>query len=244
MKRFLCALLPMLASAQRSTPPVVQQLDARRARSTTTALLTTAGKDTFCLEQYSRNGNVITGTWVVLHPPGVYVHDYVITLGNDGLPARYTMKYSVPSEATPQRLDSLSVVYGRDSARLEFFLRDSSFTRRIPIHEGFPMLGQSFVGVELALERLRGMHVDSSTIALHPPSDPAGHMSLAPVRFYAGDSANVDGARVHVAPDGSILGLRWGSRELRRVAPFDMASLVSGFVKAFARRAPSDYQGH
>jgi len=239
MKCLLCALLPMLASAQQSPPRAAHQVDAREARSTTTARLTTVGKDTFCLEQYSRNGNVISGTWVVLHPPGVYVHDYVITLGNDGLPARYTMKYSVPSDATPPRLDSLSVVYGRDSAHLEFFLRDSSFTRGIPIHEGFPFLGQSFVGVELALERLRGMHVDSSTIALHPPSDPAGHMALAPVRFYAGDSADVDGTRVHVAPDGAILGLRWGSRELRRVAPFDIASLVSGFVTSFARRPPS-----
>ena len=56
-----------------------------------TAFLTTTGKDTFCLEQFVRRGNVVSGTWVVLHPPGVYVHDYRITLADDGLPVAYTM---------------------------------------------------------------------------------------------------------------------------------------------------------
>jgi hypothetical protein len=236
MKRLLCVLLPMLASAQKPAPPVVHPVDARGARSTTTAFLTTVGKDTFCLEQYSRTGNIISGTWAVIHPPGVFVHDFVITLADDGLPARYAMKYSIPGAPTPPDLDSLAVVYERDSASLEFFLRDSSFTRRIPMHEGFPLLGQSFVGVELALKRLRAMHVDSSTIALHPPSDPEGQVTLAPVRFNAG-VAGV--ARLHLAPDGSILGLGSGRRELRRVPAFEMSSIVDGFVKAFARRESS-----
>lgn len=186
MKRLLCVLLPMLASAQQPSPPAVHPADARGARSTTTAFLTTIG---------------------------------------------------IPGTPTPPDLDSLTVVYGRDSASLEFFLRDSSFTRRIPMHAGFPRLGQSFVGVELALERLRRMHMDSSTIALHPPSDPAGQMTLALVRFYAGDSAVVAGGiRLHVAADGSILGLRSGPRELRRVPAFEMSSIVDGFVNAFAQR--------
>jgi len=64
--------------------------------TTPTAFVTTVGKDTFCLEQYTRTKNVISGTWTVLHPPGVYVHDYRITLGDDGVPVRYTMKYSTP----------------------------------------------------------------------------------------------------------------------------------------------------
>jgi len=223
MRCLLCVLLPIVVSAQQPASP--------------TAFLTTIGKDTFCLEQYSRAGNVISGTWVVLHPPGVFVHDYAITLSNDGLPVRYTMKYSTPGAPTPPNLDSLAVAYGRDSASLTFFLRDSSITRRIAMHEGFPLLGQSFVGVELALTRLRRLRADSSTIALHPPSDPAGKMTLAPVRFLAGDSAVVAGAiRLHVAADGSILGLRSGPLELRRVEPFETSSIVDGFVKAFAPR--------
>jgi uncharacterized protein DUF3471 len=202
-----------------------------------TSFLTTIAKDTFGLEQYSRVGNVISGTWVVLHPPGVYVHDYRITLGDDGLPARYTMRYSTPGAMSRPDLDSVVVVYSRDSAALEFYRRDSSLTRRIAIHEGFPLLGQSFVGVELALMRLRSIHVDSSSIALHPPSDPAGQMTRAPVRFFAGDSALLAGAmRIHVDSYGRILGLRSGPLELKRVEPFDMTSITDGFVKAFAPR--------
>jgi hypothetical protein len=205
--------------------------------ATPTSFVTTIGKDTFCLEQYTRTGNVVSGTWVVMHPPGVYVHDYRITLDENGFPARYTMKYSTPGALTPPDLDSLTVTYGRDSASLRFFTRDSSFTRPIAMHEAFPLLGQSFVGVELALTRLRRLHVDSTTITLHPPSEPSRPAAIAPVRFFGADSAAVGTAfRVHVAPDGSILGIRFGPAELRRVAPYDMRAVTDGFVTAFAPR--------
>jgi hypothetical protein len=172
-----------------------------------------------------------------MHPPGVFVHDYQITLDKDGLPARYTMKYSTPGALTPPDLDSLTVTYGRDSASLRFFTRDSTFTRPVAMHEAFPLLGQSFVGVELALTRLRRMRVDSTTITLHPPSEPTRPATIAPVRFVGGDSAIVGAAvRVHVAPDGSILGLRSGPAELRGVAPYDIRAVTDGFVKAFAPR--------
>src|ERR1041385_6888143 len=171
--------------------------------ATPTAFLTTTGKDTFCIEQYTRTGNVITGSWVVLHPPGVYGHDYRITLGDDGLPTRYTMLYSEPGAPERPNLDSLTVDYGRDSASLRFFTRDSAFTKRIAMREGFPLLGQSFVGVELALMRLRRNHVDSSTITLHPPSEPNRPAFSVPARFVAGDSALVGNIRLHLASDGS-----------------------------------------
>src|SRR5215831_10174228 len=99
----LLASIPIASVAQTATPGP-------------TAFLTTTGSDTFCLEQYTRTKNVISGTWTVMHPPGVYVHDYRITLGDDGVPVRYTMKYSTPGAATPPDLDSLTVDYGPDSA--------------------------------------------------------------------------------------------------------------------------------
>ena len=219
---FLVSLIPVGLIAQSATP---------------TSFVTTIGKDTFCLEQYSRTGDVISGAWVVMHPPGVFVHDYRITLDKDGLPTRYLMKYSTPGALTPPDLDSLTVTYGRDSASLRFFTRDSSFTQPIAMREAFPLLGQSFVGIELALTRLRRMHVDSTTITLHPPSEPTRPVTIAPVRFFGGDSAVVGAAfRVHVAPDGSILGLRLGTAEMRRVAPYDIRAVTDGFVKAFAPR--------
>lgn len=213
--------LPGILAAQAPTP---------------TAFVTTIGKDTFCLEQYVRRDNVISGTWVVLHPPGVYVHDYRISLDTDGLPVRYTMKYSTPGAPTPPDLDSLTVTYGRDSASLVFFRKDSTSTRRIAMHEAFPLLGQAYVGVELALARLRRMHLDSATVTLHAPSEPNRPVMIMPVRLFA-DSARVGtGVHVRVGPDGSILGLRAGPTELRRVESLDMSALVDGFVKAFAPR--------
>jgi len=170
----------------------------------------------------------------VLHPPGVFVHDYHITVGDDGVPTRYTMKFSTPGAPTPPDLDSLIVTYGRDSSTLLFVMRDSSFTRRIAMHEGFPLLGQSFVGVELALMRLRRMHVDSAMITLHPPSEPSRPVILAPAKFVGPDSAALGQARIHVARDGTILGIHSGSLELRRVDSFDMRALTDGFVNAFA----------
>jgi hypothetical protein len=224
-----------IASTLLSLVPI--GLVAQTVTPASTAFLTTIGRDTFCLEQFSRVGNVISGSWVVLHPPGVFVHDFQLTLANDGLPSRYTMKYSTPGAPTSPNLDSLTVVYGPDSATLQFYQRDSSHTRRIAMHEGFPLLGQSFVGVELAIMRLRKMHLDSSIIALHPPSDLSGGASLVPVRFVAADSVLVARAiRVRVAADGSILGLRSGPLELRRVDAFEMSRIVDGFVKAFAPR--------
>ena len=103
--------------------------------------------------------------------------------------------------------------------------------------EAFPLLGQSFVGVELALTRLRRMHVDSSTITLHAPSEPAKAPIAAMVTF-VGDSALIGAARIHLAPDGTILGLRFGPTELRRVPSLDMPALVDGFVRSFAHRPP------
>lgn len=206
------------------------------SQSTPTTFLTTVGKDTFCFEQYTRKGNVVSGTWVVMHPPGVFVHDYTIALSNDGLPTHYTMKYSTPGDPNPPQLDSLDVVYGRDSATIAFIGRDSSFTRRVAMHDAFPLLGQSFVGVELALTRLRRMHVDSASVTLHPPTQPSSPITIAPFRFVGSDSAVVRSVHVHTASDGRILDLHDGARDMRRVAPIDVRALTDGFVKAFAPR--------
>lgn len=206
------------------------------SQGTPTTFLTTVGKDTFCFEQYSRKGNVVAGTWVVMHSPGVFVHDYTIALSNDGLPTHYTMKYSTPGDPNPPQLDSLDVVYGGDSATIVFILKDSSFTRRIAMRDAFPLLGQSYVGVELALMRLRRMHIDSESVTLHPPSQPGSPITIAPVRFVGSDSAYLRSIRMHIATDGRILELHDGAADTRRVAPIDVRALTDGFVTAFAPR--------
>ena len=206
------------------------------SQSTPTTFLTTVGKDTFCFEQYSRKGSVIAGTWVVMHSPGVFVHDYTIALSSDGLPTHYTMKYTTPGEPNPPQLDSVDVVYGRDSATITFIEKDTTVSRRVAMRDAFPLLGQSFVGLELALTRLRRMHIDSASVTLHPPTQPGSQITTSPVRFVGSDSALLGPIRMHVAGDGRILDLHNGTLEMRRVAPIDVHALTDGFVNAFAPR--------
>ena len=116
------------------------------------------------------------------------------------------------------------------------FRKDSTITRRIAMSEAFPLLGQSYVGVDLALERLRRMHLDSGTVVLHAPTEPNRSVMVLPVRFFS-DSVSIGaGIRAQVAAGGNILGFRSGPTELRRVGPFDMPALVDGFVSSMAPR--------
>ena len=206
------------------------------SQSTPTTFLTTAGKDTFCFEQYSRKGNIVSGTWVVMHPPGVYVHDYTIALSNDGLPTHYTMKYTTPGEPNPPQLDSVDIVYSRDSATIKFIEKDTIISRRVAMRDAFPLLGQSFVGIELALTRLRRKQVDSASVTLHAPTQPELPITVAPLRFVGSDSAVLQSIRMHIAGDGRILELQQGALNVRRIEPIDVRALTGGFVNAFAPR--------
>lgn len=208
-----------------------------QGQAVTTAFVTTTGKDTFCLEQFTRSGADISGSWVVSHPPGVFTHDYHITLGADGVPVRYTMKYATPGALTKPDLDSVIIDYGRDTAAYAMVFRDSTVTRRVPMRDAFPMLGQSWVGLELGLLRLRRMRVDSGTVVTNAPTQPARGVTGIPVKFLGGDSADLAGNRAHVAGDGSLLELAAGPLVVRRVPSLDMPKLVKGFVDAFAPRA-------
>ena len=207
------------------------------AQATHGSFVTTAGKDTFALEQYTRGGNVVSGSWVVLHPPGVFVHDYHITLGTNGVPVRYTMKYTTPGAATTPDLDSVIVEYGRDTAVYTLVTKDSTMRRFVAVRDGFPMLGQSWVGLELGLARLRRMRVDSGVIVTSAPTQPSLGATRVPVKFLRGDSALIANNRALVSADGSLLDMAAGPLAIHRVASLDMPALVKGFVDAFAPRA-------
>lgn len=201
------------------------------------AFVTMAGKDTFALEQYSRSGNVVSGSWVVFHPPGVFVHDYHITLAPNGVPIRYTMKYTTPGARTTPDLDSVIVDYGRDTAVYTMVSKDSTMRRLVPARDAFPMLGQSWVGLELGLERLRRMRVDSAVILTNAPTQPSLGATRVPVRFLRGDSAIIANNLALVSADGALLEMASGPLAVHRVSSLDMPRLVQGFVDAFAPRA-------
>src|SRR4029077_8938855 len=77
----------------------------------TTFFVTTVGKDTVAVEQYTRIGNAIAGAWIQ-NQRGALVHDYALVLRDDGSPAQYVMTLYMPGPHT----SLLSVTYGSDSA--------------------------------------------------------------------------------------------------------------------------------
>jgi hypothetical protein len=200
--------------------------------------LPTVGTDTFSFERYARAGNVVTGSWVVLHAPGVYVHDYRITLGADDLPLHYSVKYRRPIALadTPPALDSVSLDYGRDTVTYTFVQRDSTFTRKVALREAFPFLGQSIVGLDLALRRLRAAAADSGIIVANETSNLVTPPRTLPVRF-AGDSAYAGSMmRVHMAADGRVLDLSDRGSVVRPAPALDVAQLTKHFVDEYAPR--------
>jgi hypothetical protein len=233
--------MTMRADARRLIGAVCLLLSAsatpRTAAAQSTSLLAMAGADTFSFERYERHGNVVTGSWVVLHPPGVYVHEYRITLGNDGLPMHYTMKYGEPLADTPPGLDSVVVDYGRDTVTYTFTTRDSTFGRKVALHEAFPFLGQSLVGLDLALRRLRAAHADSGVIVANETSNLSTPPRTMRVRF-AGDTVILGQAtRVHITPDGGLVDMSDGRLSVRRVASLDVPQLTKHFADEYAPRA-------
>ena len=207
-----------------------------RGQAARAAFVTTIGKDTFALEQYARDGNVISGTWVVFHPPGVFAHDYHITLSPNGDPVRYTMKYSTPGAPTKPDFDSVIVEYHPDTATYALVLKDSTMTRRVAMQNAFPNLGQSWVGLELGLARLRRSGVDSGVIVLNEVTQPELGTRRLPVKFFGADSVMIGSNRALISADGSLLGMTAGRLTIHRVPSLDMPSLVKGFVDAFAPR--------
>lgn len=210
---------------------------ARPAAAQNAALITLAGTDTFCFERYARQGNVITGSWVVMHPTGVYVHEYRIDVGPDGLPVRYRMIYKEPTTTARRDLDSAVVVYTRDTVSYAFVGRDSTITRKVALHEAFPFLGQSMVGLDLAMRRLRAAHAESGVITAAETSNLVTPPRQIAVRF-SGDSAFVGAAaRISITPEGGFRGLDDGRRVVREAPGLEVERLTQHFVDAFAARA-------
>lgn len=210
---------------------------ARRAPAQTAALVTTLDNDTLSFERYARHGNVVAGSWVVLHAPGVYVHDYRITLGPDGRPVHYSMKYTVPLADTPPGLDSVIVDYARDTVTYTFIRRDSTLRRTVALHEAFPFLGQSVVGLDLALRRLRAAHADSGTIVAHETSNLTTPPRNLAVRF-AGDSAYVgQSVHAHIMSDGGLVDMNDGRVSVHAAPSLDVAQLTKHFVDEYTPRA-------
>ena len=225
--------LPLLATlmAVSAAPLVAQQPNV-------TTFITVRGKDTIAVEQYERVGNTVTGVQVS-HQASTVVHDFVLTLGADGMPVRFEMSLSF-SDATGNIAPSdirYALEFGADSALLVTG-RNNPQTQRIAMKGGaYPSFGNMF-GYDLGLARLRAAHADSGDIVVTNLGGNTATPSRAlAARFVGADSALVGTAHVKVDRDGHLLGWRLaGGGEGRRVPPIDMQKLLAGF--SAARAAP------
>ena len=198
--------------------------------SDTTSFVTTVGKDTVAVEQYTRIGNTITGTWIQ-SLGGAIVHDYALVLRNDGWPAHYMMTLYMPRPHTYL----MSITYGPDTAT-RIVVRDSTaVTDRIAAQKAYPVGAESVLGVELALARARRARTDSATITLVRGQGPP---QMLPVKFFGVDSVRIGEATGgRIDQNGRLLALHNGAQETRRVPSVDLAKAAAGFIAADAATA-------
>jgi hypothetical protein len=235
-------LLPLLSAAMLlpCTPLPAQRF----------AYLTTLGTDTLALEQYDRQGDVITGEYATT-AGGILVHRYSIHVAADGSVDRMAMVIGRRGEAA---VDSLNFAMVSGDAELSSN-RWPERTRRVRAPGFFPM----FVGVnaleETAVTYARGRRSDSLTVpifAVWANFDTAHFRVL----MYSADSI---GLWSRFTPglltlDSAGHVLRASARltttrtETVRVSPFNMTAVLSRMqdapagapVSAFATLSPRD----
>jgi hypothetical protein len=210
--------------------------------ATSVAFVTLRGSDTISAEQYTRRGNVITGSWIVLQPE-VFVHEYVLRLGSNGLPTRYAMRVGRRRTVAGIPSDSVTVRYSPDSAWYEMsggIAVDSLRAKRITVARAYPSLGGSVVSLDLALQRLVRTRADSMTVVFN---EPTGYLTVTPIlmRRFGRDSATIgNGVVAHFGGDGTLHTLHKPGLIVQRVSSIDTAALVRQFVAADASRLAAD----
>ncbi len=211
------------------------QLSAQAANRE--AFVTTLGRDTTSVEQFSRSGNTITGDYVS-RQGGTVVYHYVLTLRKDGMPAQMDVTPRKPDGSTPSKLPrSIGVTYSSDTAVFTTVMGDSVAKRRLAAKDAFPVLGNSMGMYDVALAHLRASRVDSGPVQTLYLTGTQVPQPLQ-VKFFGRDSARVwnfgFAQYLHVTPDGRVLGLSGRATtikvETRRVASLEIGRLAREFA--------------
>lgn len=209
------------------------------------AFVVTLGSDTETVEQFTRDGNTVTGDILTRQPTAVVTH-YTLTLGPDGMPARmqFTRKQGDGSPL-PAGVQSGSMTFGPDTVASELNA-GMTVTRKTPATHALPYLPHAFSFYQYAIDAMRSARADSMDIAMVP----AGSRQPYPFPFVrrGADAYTVyffDDARYPqtVTLDGSgaiamVDGRRTTEKVVsRRVAGLDFDKLASAF-------AAGDRAGH
>lgn len=204
----------------------------------TSTFVIVQGKDTVSFEQFTRDGNTITGTWIA-NSGQVQVHDYVLTLDAAGRPLRYDMAVAFPDGAghLPPTEAKYILEFGKDSLTLTTG-RANPVTRHVAMASGtYPAVGYSVLDRELGLMRLRAARADSGDFGFTQISGGgAAPAQVVPIKFVGADTALVGTTHYKVDAAGHVLGWRLANGgEARRVEPMDVKKYVDALVAADAR---------
>ncbi len=216
------------------------------------AFVTTLGRDTVAVEQYTRRaagggGNVVEGD-VLTRLSDVRVTHYRVALDASG---RATSAESSTRTAAgapaPAMFLNAKVAYAGDSARYDVTYADSVAHRRFAARAGtLPVVNYSYAVYEIATRRARATNAASDTVRLLTPAGQHANLPLA----VTGDSARLDyfgdPIFMRVDRDGRVLAVD-GTRTtnkvtVARVPSVDFAALTRSFAArpALGTASPTD----
>jgi hypothetical protein len=133
------------------------------------AFVVKLGSDTVAVDQYTRVGDRIEGTFMARSPRTV-VTKYVITLNPGGMPSLYEVTQRlpdgslVPGGAQPP-VRSATVTFAGDSAITQI-QRDTLVTRRVLARSAFPYINLAVSMYALPIAALRAQNRDSAMFAI------------------------------------------------------------------------------
>jgi hypothetical protein len=130
------------------------------------AFVVTLGNDTIAVEQYTRVGDRIEGTFMQRSPRTI-VTKYTITLNPSGMPSLYEVSQRQPdgSLVLPNNVRQATVTFTGDSAITQI-LRDTLVTRRVAARNAFPFLNLAVSLYALPIAALRAANQDSAMYAI------------------------------------------------------------------------------
>jgi hypothetical protein len=130
------------------------------------AFVVTLGNDTVAVDQYTRVGDRIEGSFMQ-RAPRTIVTKYVITLNPSGMPSLYEVTQRQPDGGLvpPNNVRHATVTFTGDSAITQI-QRDTLVTRRVAARGAFPFINFAVSMYALPIAALRAANRDSAMYAI------------------------------------------------------------------------------
>ena len=208
------------------------------AQTTSGAFITTLGRDTVAVEQFTRTENVLTGDFVT-RQGGVVVNHYVLRFDVNNAPSRLTLtQQRADGSPIPNGPKAVTLTVG-DKEAVIVIEKDPVVTRKFAVSMPFPLIGTSLGMFEVAFRFVRSVGADSISFAGLPLN-----ATLLPnpieIKFLGADSARMWTSNgplyLRVTKVGEIQSMSGRDTdtkiEVRRVPSIDLRKLIAGFAAA------------